>query len=95
MNLDLMRFLQEAIYLEKNMERMQYISMIKTVKEHSGFHYLMIEMQLHTLILLKLNIFVWKYKKIRDKSLLTIYLEYNIMNLLCVDFIISLSGIYA
>ena len=63
MNLDLMRFLQEAIYLEKNMERMQYISMIKIVKEHSGFHYLMIEMQLHTLILLELNIFVWKYKK--------------------------------
>ena len=63
MNLDLMRFLQEAIYLEKNMERMQYISIIKIVKEDSGFHYLMIEMQLHTLILLKLNIFVWKYKK--------------------------------
>ena len=31
--------------------------------------------------------------KIKDKSILTIYLEYKIMNLLCVDFIVSLSQI--
>ena len=29
--------------------------------------------------------------KIRDKSITQIYLEYKIMNLLCVDFIVSLS----
>ena len=29
--------------------------------------------------------------KIKDKSMLTMYLEYKIMNLLCVDFIVLLS----
>ena len=34
------------------------------LKEHSGFHYLLTEMELYTLILLELNIFL----EIRDKS---------------------------
>ena len=36
-------------------------SMIKIVKERIGFHYSLIEMQLHTLILLEFNIFHKKY----------------------------------
>ena len=41
--------------------------MIKIVKEPIGFHYLLIEIQLYTLILLELNIF--HKNKIRDKSI--------------------------
>ena len=63
--------------------------MMKIVKEHIGFHYLLIEVQLYTLILLELNIFLKKYSKINQ--LLTIYLEYKILNLLCVDFVVLLS----
>ena len=33
----------------------------KKVKEHIGFHYLLTEIQLYTLILLELNIFLKKY----------------------------------
>ena len=74
------------------MERMLSISMIKIVKEYIGFHYLLTKIQLYTLILLELNIFHKKYEtKSEIKQLLTIYLEYKIMNLLCVDFIVSLS----
>ena len=62
---------------------------MKIVKEHIGFHYLLIEVQLYTLILLELNIFLKKYSKINQ--LLTIYLEYKILNLLCVDFVVLLS----
>ena len=39
----------------------------KIVKEHIGFHYSLIEIQLYTLILLEFNIFLKKIK-IRDKS---------------------------
>ena len=49
-------------------------------------------MQLYTLTLLVLNIFPKNYQiKSKIKQLLTIYLEYEIMNLLCADFIASLS----
>ena len=41
--------------------------MPKIVKEHIGFHYSLIELQLYTLILLEFNIFLKKIK-IRDKS---------------------------
>ena len=42
--------------------------MIKNVKEHIRFHYLLIEVQLYTFILLELDIFLKKYlKKIKDK----------------------------
>ena len=44
--------------------------MTEKVKEHVGFHYLLTEIQLHTLILLELNIFLKRYlKKIKDKSI--------------------------
>ena len=38
----------------------EYVSMIKIVSEHIGFHYLLIEMQLYILILLELNLFLNK-----------------------------------
>ena len=38
------------------MERMGYISMTNKANGHVGFHYLMTEIQLCTLILLELNI---------------------------------------
>ena len=39
------------------------------VKKHIGFHHLLIEIQLYTLFLSELNIFLKKYlKKIKDKS---------------------------
>ena len=41
--------------------------MPRIVKEHIGFHYSLIEIQLYTLILLEFNIFLKKIK-IRDKS---------------------------
>ena len=43
--------------------------MIKIVKEYIGFHYLLIEIQLYTLVLLELNIFLKKYYKFKDKSI--------------------------
>ena len=64
----------------------------KKIKEDIGFHYLLTEMQLYTLILLELNILLKKYwKKLEVNQLLSIYLRYKIMNLLYVDFIVSLS----
>ena len=66
--------------------------MTKKVKKLTGFHYLLIKIQLYTLILLKLGIFVKKYlKKLEINQLLIIYLEDKIMNLLCVDITVSLS----
>ena len=66
--------------------------MTKKVKELIGFHYLLTEIQLYTLILLELNIFHKKYEtKSKINQLLTIHLEYKIMILLCVNFIASLS----
>ena len=64
----------------------------KKIKEDIGFHYLLTEMQLYTLILLELNILLKKYwTKLEVNQLLSIYLRYKIMNLLYVDFIVSLS----
>ena len=40
---------------------MPQISMIIIVNEHIGLHYLLIEWQLYTLILLELNMFLYKY----------------------------------
>ena len=45
------------------MECISKISMIKIVKEHMGSHYLLWEIQLYTLIILELNIFLKKYWK--------------------------------
>ena len=64
--------------------------MIKNVKEHIRFHYLLIEVQLYTFILLELDIFLKKYlKKIKDK--LIVYNIFETKDLLCVDFIVLLS----
>ena len=58
--------------------------MIKIVKENIGLHYLLIEIHLHTLILLELNIFIKKYlPKSEINQLLTIYLEYVSILLKC------------
>ena len=66
--------------------------MTKKAKEHIGFHYLLTEIQLYTLILLGLNKFFKKYQtKSEINQLLTIHLEYKIMILLCVDFIVLFS----
>ena len=66
--------------------------MIKIVKEHIGFQFLLLEVQLYTLIPFEMNIFHKKYElKSKINQLLAIYLEYKIMNLLSVDFIVSLS----
>ena len=43
------------------MNRMPQISMIKIVMEYIGIYYLLVEILLHTLILLELNIFPKKY----------------------------------
>ena len=44
--------------------------MTKKVKEHTGFHYLLTEIQLYPLILLELNIFQKEVlNKIRDRSI--------------------------
>lgn len=43
------------------MEHIWQLSMIKKVKEHTEFHYLLTEIQIHTLILLELNVFLKKY----------------------------------
>ena len=63
-----------------------YISMIKKVNEHIGFHYRNTE---------------WNFRiedipqevlnQVRNKSITHNILEYKIMKLLCVDFIVSLS----
>ena len=43
--------------------------MVKIIKEHIGFHYLLIKIQLYILILLELNISQDKLDKISDKSI--------------------------
>ena len=66
--------------------------MIKILKQYVGFHYLLTEIKLDTLNLWELNIFHKKYQtKSEENQLLTIYWEHKITNLLCVDFIVSLS----
>ena len=66
--------------------------MTRKLKEHFGFHYLLTKIQLYTLILLELNIFLKKYEaKSNINQELTIYLEHKVMILLCVDFTVSLS----
>ena len=63
----------------------------KKSKEHTGFHYLLTETQLCSLIALGLNIF----HKIKKYILLTKYLKYYLMTLLCVHFIAALSYMIA
>ena len=53
MNLYLMLF-----FSRKKKKKAKEILMIKIVKEHIGFHSLVLEIQLYTLILLELNIFL-------------------------------------
>ena len=67
--------------------------MTKKVQEHIRFDCLLTETQLYSLILLEWNIFLRKYQKKKSEINLshTIYLEYKIMILLCVDFIVLLS----
>ena len=50
--------------------------MIKTHWEHIGFHYLLIKIQLHTLILLKLNTYIPQevLNKIKNKSIILLLL---------------------
>ena len=64
----------------------------KKVKEQIGFHYLLIEIQVYTLIFLGLNKLLNNYQtKSEINPLLTMYLENKIINLLCADSILSLS----
>ena len=66
--------------------------MTNKAKEEIGFHYLLADIWPLTLILLGLNIFHKKYlKKYSTYLSLTIYLEYKMMTLLRVDFILLLS----
>ena len=62
--------------------------MTNNVRERIGFHCLLTEIRLCSLILLELNIFRNNYetKAKTNQS----YLEYNLMILLCVDFVVSL-----
>ena len=65
------------------MEGMSLISMTDKVKEHTGFHYLLTEIQLCALILLGFNIFHKKYSaKSKTNPSHTTYLEYTLMILL-------------
>ena len=86
-----------ALFSSNNLPRIKdrvYViyQMIKIVKGHIGFHYILIKIQRYTLILLGLNIFLYKYwKNSKINQILTIYLEYKTMNLLCVDFIVPSS----
>ena len=70
--------------------------MKKRVKEYTGFHNLLTEIQPYNSILSELNIFLKNYyTKSKINLLHTIYLECKIMNLLCVDFIVWFHRIYA
>ena len=66
--------------------------MAKKSKESIELNYLLTEIQLYTLILLEMNMFLQKCL-IRSmiNELLTMYLEYKIVILLCVDFTASVS----
>ena len=60
--------------------------MIKILKEHIGFHYLLIEIQLYTLILLELNVFL-KDKSINTHNIFTIQdNDYIICGFYCITF---------
>ena len=62
--------------------------MTKKVKEYIGFHDLFIEMQLYTLILLELNMFLKKYPTKSEINLShRIYLEYKMCGFYCITFI--------
>ena len=64
----------------------------KQVKKHIGFHYLLTQIELCTLILLELSMFLKMYQtKSKINLSLTTYEEYNLIILLCVDFIVLLS----
>ena len=66
--------------------------MTNKVKEHTGFHCLLTEIQLGTLIILGFNIFHNKYyTKSKINLSHKIYLEYKIMIPLCANFIVPLS----
>ena len=65
---------------------------MKKIKEDIEFHYVLTEILVYTLVLEELIIFQNKYNtKSKINQLPTIYLEYTIINLLCVDFTVSLS----
>ena len=65
--------------------------MTNQVKQHIVFHYLLTEIQLCSLILLELNIFLKKdWTKSMINRLLVTDLEYSLMTLLCMDFIASI-----
>ena len=62
------------------------------MKENIGFHYLLIKIQLYALSLFGIeDIPKEVLNKFRDNQILTIYLEYKIMNVLCMNFIGLLS----
>ena len=64
----------------------------KKSKESIELNYLLTEIQLYTLILLEMNMFLQKcLTRSMINELLTMYLEYKIVILLCVDFIASVS----
>ena len=64
----------------------------KQIKQHIAFHCLLTEIRLCTLIFVCLNIFLQKYyTKLKTNPSLASYLEYKMMILLCVDFIVLLS----
>ena len=66
--------------------------MAKKSKESIELNYLLTEIQLYTLILLEMNMFLQKcLTRSMINELLTMYLEYKIVILLCVDFIASVS----
>ena len=65
--------------------------MTNKVKKHIWFHYLLAKIQLYNYIILELNIFRKKFEA-RSKINLsfTTYLEYKMMILLCLDFVVLL-----
>ena len=54
---------------------MSEMALLKIVKEHNEFHYLLPEIQLYTSILLELNTFLKKYYKKLLHQFFTIYLK--------------------
>ena len=92
MNLDLMTFLQEAIYLE--LKDGAYVINL-TDKNSKGANQVSLFIDKNAAVYF--DAFGNEYiplevlNKTKCNQLLTTYLEYKIMNLLCVDFIASLS----
>ena len=65
--------------------------MANKVKEHIGFHYLLTEMQPCTFMFFGIEYIPQDLlNKIKKNESLITYLEYNLMILLCVNFIVSL-----